>query len=57
MNRSKVTAGVNADHKANQRNPDHQAWQKVNDNKSNQGNPNNPAYWQSRNLPIPGYKK
>lgn len=57
MNRSKVTAGVNADHKANQRNPDHQAWQKVNDNKSNQGNPNNPAYWQSRNLPIPGNKK
>lgn len=57
MSRSKVKAGASADHKTNQKNPDHSAWQKVNDNRSNQGNPNHPAYWLSRNLPRPVTKK
>lgn len=57
MSRSKVKADANADHKTNQKNPDHSAWQKVNDNRSNQGNPNHPAYWLSRSLPRPVTKK
>lgn len=57
MSRTKVTTGANANHMANQKNPNNQAWQNVGDNKSNQGNLNNPAYWQSRNLPTPTKKK
>lgn len=57
MSRIKVTTGANANHMANQKNPNNPAWQKVSDNKSDQGNSNNPAYWQSRNLPTPANKK
>lgn len=45
-----------ANHNANQSNPNHPAHRQVNDNRSNQGNPNNPAYRSSRNLP-PASKK
>jgi hypothetical protein len=45
-----------ANHKANQSNPQHSAWQKATDNTSNQRNPNNPTYRQSRQLP-PNTKK
>ena len=57
MSRNKANISANAKHRANQTNPAHPAWQKVNDNKSNQGNPNNPVYGQSRNLSIPANKK
>ncbi|MDH1477001.1 MULTISPECIES: hypothetical protein [Comamonas] len=46
-----------ANHKSNQHNPQHPAWQQANDNKSNQSNPNNRAYWQSRGLQQPSKKK
>lgn len=45
-----------ANHKANQSNPNNPAYRQVNDNRSNQGNPNNPVYRSSRSMP-PAPKK
>jgi hypothetical protein len=47
---------TNANHKANQGNPNNQAHRQVNNNRSNQGNPNNPVHHSSRGLPPPPKK-
>ncbi len=46
-----------ANHKANQHNPNSPAHRQVNDNRSNQGNPNNPVYRSGRQLPPAPSKK
>ncbi|MGP3505303.1 hypothetical protein [Paracidovorax citrulli] len=57
MDDRKSKTGADADHKANQKNPHHTAWRKVNDNRANQGNPDHPAYRLSRNHPRQTTKK
>lgn len=57
MSQRKSKTCVDGDHKANQKNPSHTAWGKVNDNRANQGNRDHVAYWLSRNLPRPPNKK
>lgn len=47
---------TDANHKANQGNPNNPAHRQVNNNRSNQGNPNNPVYHGSRSLPPPPKK-
>lgn len=57
MSQRKSKTCVDGDHKANQKNPLHTAWGKVNDNRANQGNRDHLAYWLSRDLPRPPNKK
>jgi hypothetical protein len=45
-----------ADHHANQHNPDNIAHKHVNDNRSNQGNPTSPVYHQGRAVPEKSVK-
>jgi hypothetical protein len=45
-----------ANHHANQHNPNNIAHKQVNDNRSNQGNPTSPVYHQGRAVPKQGVK-